>query len=58
MKRTKFDAPLSIAAARSLRRAAQVARDRALQGGVPLVVWRNGRVVHLKPAQMRRLKLA
>ena len=47
MKRPSFDEPLSVAAARSLRRAAKAARELAAKTGVPLVLWKNGRVIYV-----------
>jgi hypothetical protein len=48
MKPTSFDEPLTLAAADSLRRAAKMARERAAETNVPLVLWKNGRVTHVK----------
>jgi hypothetical protein len=56
MKRTDFNTPLHVAAARSLRRAAKAARERAAQTGVPLVLWKNGRVTHVPVSPMKPRK--
>jgi len=56
MKRKGFDAPLHVAAARSLRRAAKAARERAAQTGVPLVLWKNGRVSYVPVSAPRSRK--
>jgi hypothetical protein len=55
MKRGNLDAPLPVAAARSLRRAAKAAQQRATETNVPLAMWKNGRVVYVRPGT-RRLK--
>lgn len=47
MTKAKFDEPLAKAAAESLRRAAQAARERAAQTTGFLVVWKNGRVARI-----------
>jgi hypothetical protein len=56
MKRPNFDEPLPKAAAKSLRRAAKIARERSAQTGVPLVVWKNGRIAYLSPARSEARK--
>lgn len=55
MKRANLDAPLPVAAARSLRRAAKAAQLRAKETNVPLAMWKNGKVVYVRPSS-RRLK--
>jgi len=59
MKTVSFAEPLAVAAADSLRHAAVSARIRAQQTGVPLVVWKNGKVTQLaldsnRPKSVRR----
>jgi hypothetical protein len=39
----------------ALRRAAQRARELARLHGVPLVIWRDGRIVHIPPGQIEDL---
>lgn len=39
----------------ALRRAAQRAREVARRNGVPLVIWRDGKVVHIPPAEIEDL---
>jgi hypothetical protein len=41
--------PFSIAVGRSLRRAAKVARKTARMHGTPIYIWKNGKVVAVKP---------
>jgi hypothetical protein len=48
MSADSFDEPLAEAAADSLRRAAKAARERARQTKVPLVFWKDGRVVYVR----------
>ena len=47
MKTKSFDEPLTKAAADSLKHAAKAAKERARQTKVPLVFWKDGRVVHV-----------
>ena len=39
----------------ALRRAAQRARELARRNGVPLVIWRDGKTVHIPPEQIEDL---
>jgi hypothetical protein len=41
--------PLSAAVGRSLRRAAKAARKTARMHGTPIYIWRDGKVVAIKP---------
>lgn len=41
--------PLSAAVGRSLRRAAKAARKTARMHGTPIYIWRDGKVVAVKP---------
>lgn len=48
--REKRKAPdFTARAGRALRRAARIARDAARLHGTPIYVWKNGKVVALKP---------
>jgi hypothetical protein len=47
MSKPDFNQPLTQAALDSLRRAGKIARKGARATGVPLVVWKDGRVVHV-----------
>ncbi|MDP3073069.1 MAG: hypothetical protein Q8N18_22440 [Opitutaceae bacterium] len=47
MKKSNFDEPLTKAAADSLRRAANVARERAARTTGFVVMWKNGRVARI-----------
>lgn len=62
MKTKSFDEPLSEAAADSLKHAAKAAKERARQTKVPMVFWKDGRVVHVpvgrSPNQASRRRLA
>ena len=52
MKTPKLKRPqnkLSIAVGRGLRRAAQEARKTARMHGTPLYIWKDGKVVAIKP---------
>jgi hypothetical protein len=50
MKRKKKSlSPLSAATGRALRRAARTARKIARFHGTPIYIWRDGKVVALKP---------
>lgn len=50
MKTTTREAKeLAAKAGRALRRAARVARKTALAYGTPVYVWKNGKIVALKP---------
>ena len=46
---TKDSKEFSIAVGRALRRAAKAARRTARAYGTPIYVWKNGKVVALKP---------
>lgn len=48
MTSAKFSAPLTEAAVQSLHRAAKIAEERARATGMPLVVWKDGRVTHVR----------
>ena len=49
-KRKKDDSKsFALAVGRALRRAAKVARKTARLHGTPIYVWKNGKVVALKP---------
>jgi hypothetical protein len=39
----------------ALRRAAQRARELARRNGVPLVIWQDGKTVHIPPDQIEDL---
>lgn len=59
MKTVSFAEPLAVAAADSLRYASASALILAQQTGVPLVVWKNGKVTQLaldssRPKSVRR----
>jgi len=59
MKTVSFAEPLAVAAADSLRHASASALILAQQTGVPLVVWKNGKVTQLaldssRPKSVRR----
>lgn len=61
MSKSRFSQPLATAAADSLRRAGKIARERARETGVPLVIWRDGRVVYVpvgKVAAKSRRRIA
>lgn len=47
MSKPDFNQPLAQAALDSLRRAAKIALERTRETGVPLVMWKDGRVVHV-----------
>jgi hypothetical protein len=51
MKTKAPELPLHLAAARALRRAGKVARKRAQETQVPLVIWKDGKVVHVRIAR-------
>jgi hypothetical protein len=51
-----FNEPLQVAAADSLRRAASVARALAKRSGLPLVVWKDGKVTYLPTLTTKRRK--
>ncbi len=48
MKNPRYDEPLSKAAADSLRQAAKLARKRAQETKVPLVIWKDGKVTQVR----------
>lgn len=49
IKRNRTPDELAQVAGRALRRAAKVARKTARAHGTPIYIWKNGKVVALKP---------
>jgi len=56
MSKTNFNEPLHVAAAKSLRVAEKTARAKAVEAKLPLIFWKDGKIIRLQVSLPKRGK--